>query len=37
MSFSAGNHLGTRAVQRVVVKNGQFVSEGGFLTPPDRS
>jgi ABC-type branched-subunit amino acid transport system substrate-binding protein len=36
MSFSAGNHLGTRAVQRVVVKNGQFVSEGDFLTPPDR-
>ncbi|WP_248963339.1 ABC transporter substrate-binding protein [Sphaerisporangium perillae] len=36
MSFSAGNHLGTRAVQKVIVKDGQFVSEGDFYTPPDR-
>jgi branched-chain amino acid transport system substrate-binding protein len=37
MSFSASNHLGTRAVQKVIVKNGQFVSDGDFFTPPDRS
>ncbi|MEU7745488.1 ABC transporter substrate-binding protein [Nonomuraea sp. NPDC049158] len=36
MNFSAANHLGTRAVQKVVVKGGQFVSEGDFFTPPDR-
>jgi len=36
MSFSATNHLGTRAVQKVQVKGGQFVSVGDFFTPPER-
>ncbi|MET7328090.1 ABC transporter substrate-binding protein [Nonomuraea sp. NPDC005650] len=36
MNFSATNHLGTRGVQKVVVKGGQFVAEGDFFTPPDR-
>jgi branched-chain amino acid transport system substrate-binding protein len=36
MRFSASEHLGTRAVQKVIVKNGQFMSEGGFFTPPPR-
>ncbi|MEU4232884.1 ABC transporter substrate-binding protein [Nonomuraea sp. NPDC026600] len=36
MNFSAANHLGTRSVQKVVVKGGQFVAEGDFFTPPDR-
>jgi ABC-type branched-subunit amino acid transport system substrate-binding protein len=36
MNFSASNHLGTRAVQKVIVKNGQFISQGDFYTPPAR-
>ncbi|MFD3372997.1 MULTISPECIES: ABC transporter substrate-binding protein [unclassified Streptomyces] len=36
MSFSPGNHLGTRSVQRVVVKDGVWTSEGDFYTPPKR-
>jgi branched-chain amino acid transport system substrate-binding protein len=36
MSFSADKHLGTRAVQKVVVKGGKFESQGDFYTPPDR-
>ncbi|MEV0382649.1 ABC transporter substrate-binding protein [Nonomuraea sp. NPDC050643] len=36
MTFSATDHLGTRDVQKVVVKGGQFVAEGDFFTPPDR-
>ncbi len=36
MNFSADNHIGTRGVQRVVVKNGVWVSEGDFYTPPAR-
>ncbi|MTD17271.1 ABC transporter substrate-binding protein [Nakamurella sp. YIM 132087] len=34
LSFSADQHLGTRDVQRVTVKDGAWVSEGGFFTPP---
>ncbi len=36
MRFSAGNHLGTRGVQRVEVKNGVWTSVGDFCTPPTR-
>ncbi|MFF3706341.1 ABC transporter substrate-binding protein [Streptomyces phaeochromogenes] len=36
MNFSASNHLGTRSVQRVVVKDGVWTSEGDFYTPPKR-
>lgn len=36
MNFSASNHLGTRSVQRVVVKNGVWTSVGDFYTPPAR-
>lgn len=36
MRFSAGNHIGTRSVQRVVVKNGVWTSVGDFYTPPPR-
>ncbi|MGW2718780.1 ABC transporter substrate-binding protein [Streptomyces sp. NPDC001492] len=36
MHFSASNHLGTRSVQRVVVKNGAWTSVGDFYTPPAR-
>ncbi|MGP4005948.1 ABC transporter substrate-binding protein [Streptomyces sp. 4N124] len=36
MNFSAGNHLGTRSVQRVAVKNGVWTSVGDFYTPPAR-
>ncbi|MFJ9381469.1 ABC transporter substrate-binding protein [Streptomyces sp. NPDC101455] len=36
MKFSAGDHLGTRSVQRVVVKNGVWTSVGDFYTPPAR-
>jgi branched-chain amino acid transport system substrate-binding protein len=32
-SFSEDGHLGTRAVMRVEVKNGEFVSVGDFVTP----
>ena len=34
MKFSASQHLGTRSVQRVVVKNGVWTSVGSFYTPP---
>ena len=33
MSFSKDGHLGTHAVMRVEVKNGQFVSVGDFVSP----
>ncbi|MEU0074872.1 ABC transporter substrate-binding protein [Streptomyces sp. NPDC006332] len=36
MNFSATNHLGTRDVQRVEVKNGVWTSVGDFYTPPTR-
>ncbi|MFI5798977.1 ABC transporter substrate-binding protein [Streptomyces sp. NPDC051677] len=36
MKFSASDHLGTRSVQRVVVKNGVWTSVGDFYTPPAR-
>ncbi|WP_369031946.1 MULTISPECIES: ABC transporter substrate-binding protein [Streptomyces] len=36
MKFSASNHLGTRSVQRVEVKNGVWTSVGDFYTPPAR-
>ena len=36
MNFSPSNHLGTRSVQHVVVKNGIWTSEGDFYTPPKR-
>jgi len=36
MNFSASDHLGTRSVQRVVVKNGVWTSVGDFYTPPAR-
>lgn len=36
MKFSASEHLGTRSVQRVVVKNGVWTSVGDFYTPPAR-
>ncbi|MFF2846137.1 ABC transporter substrate-binding protein [Streptomyces sp. NPDC058001] len=36
LRFSADNHLGTRDVQKVVVKNGRWESIGDFFTPPAR-
>lgn len=36
MKFSASEHLGTRSVQRVEVKNGVWTSVGDFYTPPAR-
>ncbi|MET7895810.1 ABC transporter substrate-binding protein [Streptomyces mirabilis] len=36
MRFGANDHLGTRSVQRVVVKKGVWVSSGDFYTPPAR-
>ncbi|MEU9188474.1 ABC transporter substrate-binding protein [Streptomyces sp. NPDC048484] len=36
LSFGAGRHLGTRDVQKVVVRNGQWESLGDFFTPPVR-
>lgn len=36
MNFSTNAHMGTRDVQKVVVRNGQWVSEGDFFTPPSR-
>ncbi|WP_232838314.1 ABC transporter substrate-binding protein [Streptomyces geranii] len=36
MKFSASDHLGTRSVQRVEVKNGVWTSVGDFYTPPAR-
>lgn len=36
MRFGAKDHLGTRSVQRVVVKKGVWVSSGDFYTPPAR-
>lgn len=36
MNFSPSNHLGTRSVQRVVVKDGVWTSQGDFYTPPKR-
>lgn len=36
MRFSASDHLGTRSVQRVEVKNGAWTSVGDFYTPPAR-
>ncbi|MEU6352360.1 ABC transporter substrate-binding protein [Streptomyces sp. NPDC047072] len=37
MKFSASDHLGTRSVQRVEVKNGVWTSVGDFYTPPARN
>jgi branched-chain amino acid transport system substrate-binding protein len=34
LSFSSSRHLGTDQVQRLEVKNGQFVASGGFVSPP---
>ncbi|MEV4318056.1 ABC transporter substrate-binding protein [Actinocrispum sp. NPDC049592] len=36
MSFGADKHIGTRDVRKVVVKDGKWVSEGDFFTPPAR-
>ncbi|MFD7288860.1 ABC transporter substrate-binding protein [Streptomyces sp. NPDC059863] len=36
LSFAAGRHLGTRDVQKVVVRNGRWESRGDFFTPPVR-
>jgi branched-chain amino acid transport system substrate-binding protein len=36
MSFGPDKHMGTRDVQKVVVKNGKWTSEGTFYTPPGR-
>lgn len=36
MSFSADRHVGTRDVQRVTVKGGQWTAVGGFVSAPDR-
>jgi len=36
MKFGADDHLGTRSVQRVVVRNGVWTSVGSFYTPPTR-
>ncbi|MFD6281833.1 ABC transporter substrate-binding protein [Streptomyces sp. NPDC060209] len=36
LSFGAGRHLGTRDVQKVVVRNGRWESQGDFFTPPVR-
>ena len=33
MSFSSDGHLGTHAVMRVEVQNGEFVSVGDFVSP----
>jgi ABC-type branched-subunit amino acid transport system substrate-binding protein len=34
LTFSSSQHLGTNQVQRLVVKNGDFVASGGFVSPP---
>jgi ABC-type branched-subunit amino acid transport system substrate-binding protein len=36
MSFGPDKHMGTRDVQKVVVKDGKWFSEGTFYTPPTR-
>lgn len=36
LNFSAGHHLGTRDVQKVVVRDGRWQSQGDFFTPPTR-
>jgi ABC-type branched-subunit amino acid transport system substrate-binding protein len=36
MKFGPSTHLGTRSVQRVVVKDGVWTSVGDFYTPPAR-
>ncbi|WP_405524265.1 ABC transporter substrate-binding protein [Streptomyces canus] len=36
LNFSAGHHLGTRDVQKVVVRDGRWESQGDFFTPPSR-
>ncbi|RFC77250.1 ABC transporter substrate-binding protein [Streptomyces sp. AcE210] len=36
LNFSPDNHLGTRDVQKVVVRNGRWESQGDFFTPPTR-
>lgn len=36
MEFSADQHIGTRAVQRLEVTNGAFTPVGEFYTPPPR-
>ncbi|MGW1025370.1 ABC transporter substrate-binding protein [Streptomyces sp. NPDC002577] len=36
LNFSAGHHLGTRDVQKLVVRNGRWESQGDFFTPPSR-
>lgn len=34
LEYSKDKHLGATQIQRVTVKNGKFVAEGGFSTPP---
>ncbi|MEW2626142.1 ABC transporter substrate-binding protein [Streptomyces sp. NPDC048106] len=36
LDFSAEQHLGTRDVQKVIVRNGRWESQGDFFTPPPR-
>lgn len=36
LNFSAEHHLGTRDVQKVVVRGGRWESQGDFFTPPSR-
>ncbi|MFD4709685.1 ABC transporter substrate-binding protein [Streptomyces sp. NPDC058430] len=36
LNYGAGRHLGTRDLQKVVVRNGRWESQGDFFTPPTR-
>ncbi|MGW5861127.1 ABC transporter substrate-binding protein [Streptomyces sp. NPDC055239] len=36
LDFGVGRHLGTRDVQKVVVRDGRWESQGDFFTPPVR-
>ncbi|MFF1691041.1 MULTISPECIES: ABC transporter substrate-binding protein [unclassified Streptomyces] len=36
LNYGDGQHLGTRDLQKVVVKNGRWESQGDFFTPPTR-
>jgi ABC-type branched-subunit amino acid transport system substrate-binding protein len=36
LDFGPGHHLGTRDLQKLVVKNGRWESQGDFFTPPTR-
>ncbi|MET7791469.1 ABC transporter substrate-binding protein [Streptomyces sp900116325] len=36
LNYGDGRHLGTRDLQKVVVRNGRWESQGDFFTPPTR-